>query len=128
MRCPRDTPNLFEIAVGQVAQNLGVDIILAKQRFVLLETEIPQPNRDIHPSFLRPVASMMVLRGRSVHSVGQECRLWVALTHLPHCRGTPANCALRTAGVDVKRTLWIALCVSQGGMQNLCLREARRVA
>ena len=40
--------------------------------FVLPETEAPQPDPDIHPRFLRPASSMMVSRGRSVHSVGQK--------------------------------------------------------
>ena len=38
----------FEIAVRQLAQNLGVDIVLPKQRLVLAETEAAKPVPDVH--------------------------------------------------------------------------------
>jgi hypothetical protein len=41
---------LFEISVTEVWQDLGVDFALAKCRFVLAETEIPQPSPHVHGS------------------------------------------------------------------------------
>jgi hypothetical protein len=45
---PQRHPDLFEVAVGQLAQNVGIDVVVSKQRFVLLETAASQPYRDIH--------------------------------------------------------------------------------
>ena len=78
----------------------------------------PAAKPRIHPSFLRPVLSTMVLRGRSVHSVGRNAAL-VALTHSPHCPGTSANCAEPEGRCRHKAVIRIATVTPQlGGVRT----------
>ena len=41
-------PELFQVSVGQLGQDLGVDRVLAERLLVALQPQIPQPSRDIH--------------------------------------------------------------------------------
>ena len=45
---PEGHAEFFEVAFRQFTQNLGVDVILAKQGLVLAETEAAQPIPDVH--------------------------------------------------------------------------------
>jgi hypothetical protein len=45
---PHRHPKLFEVGVGQLGQDLMVDVVLAEYRCVLFEAELPQPLGDIH--------------------------------------------------------------------------------
>ena len=44
---PQRHADLFEVAIGQLAQNVGIDVVVSKQRFILLKTAASQPYRDI---------------------------------------------------------------------------------
>ena len=43
----RDT-KVLEVLIGQIRQNISVDIIAAKRSFILPESEAAQPSPDIH--------------------------------------------------------------------------------
>ena len=45
---PEGHAEYFEVAFRQFIQNLGVDVILAKQALVLAETQAAQPIPDVH--------------------------------------------------------------------------------
>jgi len=45
---PERHTKLFEVDVGQLRQDIGVDFTRAKERLVLSEAEIPEPIPDIH--------------------------------------------------------------------------------
>jgi len=45
---PQWHTKLLEIGVGQLRQDIGVDLTRAKQRLILSEAEIPEPTPDIH--------------------------------------------------------------------------------
>ena len=41
-------PELFQIRLGQLRQNLKIDRVVAKRRFILRKAETAQPLRDVH--------------------------------------------------------------------------------
>jgi hypothetical protein len=45
---PHRDAELFEVGLGQLGQDLVVDLVLAEHRLVLFEAQCPQPGGDIH--------------------------------------------------------------------------------
>ena len=45
---PERHTKLFEIDLGQLRKDIGVDVTRAKERLVLSEAEISEPTPDIH--------------------------------------------------------------------------------
>ena len=41
-------PELLEIALGQIRENVAVDRILAEKRFIALQSQLSQPGVDCH--------------------------------------------------------------------------------
>ena len=57
---PQRHADLFEVGLGQIGQDLGINFALAKRGLILTETERAQPSPDVHDC-IRPVGSMMGL-------------------------------------------------------------------
>jgi len=67
---------LFEICLSQVGQGLGIDRVLVKGRFVLLQPEAAQPSTDIQgvPAFGKRDFDAILPRSWSTmrHEIGSE--------------------------------------------------------
>ena len=57
---PQRQAKLTEVALGQIGQDLSINLALAKRGLILTETERAQPSPDVHEC-IRPAGLMMGL-------------------------------------------------------------------
>jgi hypothetical protein len=84
---------LFEVLVGELRQDRGIDLVVAEHWLVALQTEALEPSRDVHLAFPAPdVSAPLVNRSSTMSSESRHAK------SRPARSTTPTNRALSGSG------------------------------
>jgi hypothetical protein len=82
---PERHTEFFEVGVGHLREDVGVNFTRAKERLVLSEAETSEPTPDIHVHAPRAPERIILRLKRSVQGRAVEGLGWVTMAQR-HCR------------------------------------------